>query len=398
VVSAPRPASRVAELDGFRGIGCFLVLVVHTWPSQTFFAWGMMEMFFVLSGFLITGILLRTDLRRPIGLRNFLVRRILRIWPVYFTALGLAIALWLYKLHADPARWAGVTWWPDFVFLQFTNGYLGASNWDVHYAPWFRMSWSLAVEEQFYVVWPLALILMRGRRGPMFAFCLALLVISVTMRALDYPLNLLLTRADGFALGATLAMLQESVDAHPQLRARANRISWLLIGLASLAIVPYIVVGVATGAVDNYGQIGSYGNWTVLVLAYSALFFGLFGLMRNGQLTGLKAFLSFGLFTWLGEVSYAIYMYQGTTRTFVYDLLEPVGSLPPLLIHLLGILACVAMGPLSAWLIENRFERIKRRFPVIVRNEHDPVPAPLFGGTPSPAAGVGAIAWPRPRR
>jgi len=85
--------SRIKSLDGLRGSGAIGVLCMHAFPLAVFWNWIRMEMFFVLSGFLITTILLRTDLTQPHSLRNFIARRALRIWPVYYVGLFSAFLL-----------------------------------------------------------------------------------------------------------------------------------------------------------------------------------------------------------------------------------------------------------------------------------------------------------------
>jgi peptidoglycan/LPS O-acetylase OafA/YrhL len=83
---------RLTQLDGLRGIAALGVVLFHCFGSAFFWMWSFVDLFFVLSGFLITGILLRRPLDGA-ALKNFWMRRILRIWPVYYLALALALGL-----------------------------------------------------------------------------------------------------------------------------------------------------------------------------------------------------------------------------------------------------------------------------------------------------------------
>jgi peptidoglycan/LPS O-acetylase OafA/YrhL len=157
-LSAARPeaadASRhVPSLDGVRGLAIVLVLAFHAWPSQwTAFGWMGVDLFFVLSGFLITGILFdgRETARRA---RTFYIRRILRIMPLYYAVLILMFVV-LPLIHRPH----------DLVYEQLAGDqawyWTYTSNWllGLQIPPHFNYMnhfWSLAVEEQFYLVWPL---------------------------------------------------------------------------------------------------------------------------------------------------------------------------------------------------------------------------------------------------
>ncbi len=156
--SAARPdaadASRhVPSLDGVRGLAVLLVLAFHAWPSQwTAFGWMGVDLFFVLSGFLITGIL--SDGRETAHrARTFYIRRILRIMPLYYAVLILMFVV-LPLIHRPH----------DLVYDQLAHDqawyWTYTSNWLLGFQipPHFNYMnhfWSLAVEEQFYLVWPL---------------------------------------------------------------------------------------------------------------------------------------------------------------------------------------------------------------------------------------------------
>jgi len=358
---------RISELDGLRGIAASLVLVHHAFPVPLYWGWVGMETFFGLSGYLITTILLRSDITQPLAMRNFLIRRALRIWPVYFCALFGALGIWLLFRHHNPEAFPGVLWWKYFVFLQFTEGYTTQDmSYMEHYVHWFRLSWSLATEEQYYILWPLLILLVRGRRGLMLAFCAAVLLTSIHLRASGYALNLLLTRADGFALGSAMALLQESLPGRSAVfrqRLIAVYTAALLLGLG--VILPYILIGYATNAVQQYDDIVRYGNWTVLVIAAALLAFGLIGLLRNDRLPRLQRLLSWRPFTYLGETSYAVYMFQGLVFVVVRNLAKQLGIADSLLLEVVAIVLCLITGQVSKLVIERPMQRFKRYFPVI---------------------------------
>jgi len=359
--------SRIAELDGLRGVASLFVLFHHAFPTKLFWAWIWMEAFFVLSGFLITTILLRSDLHQPLAIRNFLIRRGLRIWPVYYVGLLGAIAIWCLFQWNNPNAYPDVIWWKHFFYLQFTEGYFTTdASYMQEYAQWFRLSWSLAVEEQYYLLWPLLIVLVGGRRWLMFAFCAAVLAICFYMRAGGHALNLLLTRGDGFALGSALALLQEMARARgPVFQQNLLRTYFLAALCGSAVILPYIVLGHAAGAVRLYDDILRYGNWTLNVLAAALMFFGIIGLMSNERLPALRRWMSWRPLTWLGEVSYAVYMFQSLVFVVAHQIARHLPGEQRIALSLIAIVVSIALGPLSQRFIERPFNRLKHRFPVI---------------------------------
>lgn len=329
-----------------------------------------MEMFFVLSGFLITTILLHTDTSSPAAIRNFLIRRGLRIWPVYYVALLGAIGIWLLYQWNNTNAYPHLLWWKYFFYLQFTEGYFTTDTAYIqNYAQWFRLSWSLAVEEQYYLLWPLLIVLVSGRRTWMFAFCITVLVICIYMRHSGHALNLLLTRGDGFALGSALAMLQEASRTRgPQFRKGLNLVYCVAAAGGLATILPYIVIGYASGAVQEYDDIVRYGNWTLNVFAAAALYFGLIGLMSNGHLRLMQCCMSWRPLTWLGEVSYAVYMFQSMVFLVIHQLTRSFHGSERVIFDLLAIAISIALGPLSRRFLEQPINNLKHHFPVVTRD------------------------------
>jgi peptidoglycan/LPS O-acetylase OafA/YrhL len=220
-----RAPSRVVypALDGVRGIAVLLVMLHNltilehresifekVWVFATDAGWIGVQLFFVLSGFLITGILL-DERGKPRFFRDFYLRRIVRIFPLYYLVLVARFAI-LPRFLPDTAVpfdvaigfWLYVSNWTELVTLG-VNG--------------FGHFWSLAVEEQFYLAWPLAVARL-GARGLAWA-CVALIAISgiarfvIVARGVD-PHWLYLstaTRADALAFGALVAIAIRDVRA-----------------------------------------------------------------------------------------------------------------------------------------------------------------------------------------
>src|SRR5580698_6185027 len=152
--ATPQPGiSRMPSLDGLRAVAVLLVIVFHLELSKTFtpvrYLWRFdigytgVKIFFVLSGFLITTLLLREHARHgKIDWGDFYLRRIFRIFPAYYTYLALAGV-------AVAAGWATASR-GDFLWAAIFLS-------DYHKAEWALLhTWSLAVEEQFYLLWPTA--------------------------------------------------------------------------------------------------------------------------------------------------------------------------------------------------------------------------------------------------
>lgn len=359
---------RIAELDGLRGVASLFVLFHHAFATHVFWAWIWLEMFFVLSGFLITTILLHADLTQPRAMVNFIIRRGLRIWPVYYLALLGAIAIWLVQTWNDPAD--QTVWWKCFFYIQFTEGYATVDpSFLDHYATWFRASWSLALEEQYYLLWPLLIVLVRGKTSAMFAFCIALIVAGFYMRSTGHSLNLLLTRGDGLALGSALAMVQHMAGTRsPAFQRRLKGVYAASLALGLAVVVPYVVLGHLNDEIQIYADITRYGNWTVNVFGAALLFFGLIGLLVSGHLGSVRRFFSWRPFTYLGEVSYAVYIYQGLVFVVVYKLAK--GFLPPqhVVPSLVAIAISIALGPLSMRFFERPILKLNRYFPMPSRD------------------------------
>lgn len=217
------PASYIPSLDGLRGIAIILVMLHHfTYYRPTAglegmigsllnFGWAGVDLFFVLSGFLITGILLDTRGSERY-FTTFYARRTLRIFPLYYLVLFVALIVLpqFPVLHdAVVARDNLPPQWPYWVYL--TNFSIAARGW-AH--GWVDVGWSLAIEEHFYLVWPLVIWLCPPRLVA--ALCAVIIVAGPAARvfaraAMVEPLSIyLLTwfRLDGLATGALLALAQ----------------------------------------------------------------------------------------------------------------------------------------------------------------------------------------------
>lgn len=248
----------IPQFDYLRGIAVLVVMLFHgshdvqSFPMARYveFGWTGVDLFFVLSGFLITGILF--DTREQKGyFTNFYARRILRIWPLYFALLGvmfIAVPLVLPRWSATAMAGAKPAW----TFVLFIQ------NLAIPHAITGPLSatWSLAIEEQFYFAWPLLIWLLPRKAIQRVAIaiivCSPLLRLGLTLSHAHVAMYFnTFTRLDGLAVGSFLAIWLRDADAKTVKR---WALAALPIALAAAIFIEqtwirYSAIAIAAGAI-----------------------------------------------------------------------------------------------------------------------------------------------------
>lgn len=284
------------QLDGLRGLAVLLVFLHHA--LQVPLAWNGVDLFFILSGYLITGILLRDSERMGFGtmLGSFYLRRAERILPPYVIAVGLIV--WLF-----PVDWHHL--WPYYTFFLQNVPYGFQFGGFTPLVP----LWSLAVEQHFYLVWPL-LVFFLPRRW--LAPCmLVLIAVTPILRAVCTPYlphpetiyALTPFRVDALAAGALAALWLPGVTSA---QAERRTVRW-----AQLSMLLGVVLFVAFGVHPWFRRDANTPVFNGLAYSFNLLVLG--GLFvwatveRGGWLVRL---LSFSWLRGLGRISYMFYLLQ----------------------------------------------------------------------------------------
>lgn len=384
-VSAPENRAFYPALDGLRAVAFTLVFLIHY--VRLPWGWSGVNMFFVLSGFLITGILLDTR-DDPHRARNFYVRRTLRIFPLYYGVM-LALLVLHPLLHWQWTRaWLA---WPLYLgnFLRFVNPAAAVIGSPLQHAAdgWLRLGrfpraglyvghfWSLCVEEQFYLLWPWVVFLVRSRKALLW-ICGSVVVIAPVVRvALEFTAPMwmidreLLYRftplqLDSLLLGALLALLWRG--AHRE----------LLIRIGSLAAPLLLAVATIYAWADlrEFSLIGfssyPYPWWKFsLGLSYINVTTAAILLACLGTGTALYKLLSGPAVRGIGRISYGAYVFHDIFHDLYAHILSVAGrhlSLP-LSFQLIGTaMLGYPCTLLVAWLsfrfLESPFLNLKQRF------------------------------------
>jgi peptidoglycan/LPS O-acetylase OafA/YrhL len=298
---------RIPELDGLRALAASAILLFHLNPPRFFVGWTGVDLFFVLSGYLITSIILRNN-SEPQFLRTFYIRRGLRIWPVYYLVfLCLIVANpWLPKPERLDA-------WPYYAtYTQNLPSYWHRAM--PPFNPCFDHTWTLAIEEQFYLVWPALVALVGPRRVGL--LCCAVIALSWKLRAGGdwffflaprMSERLLLARGDGFALGGLLAWFL----ARPESTLRhLRRLGPPLCALLALGAGLYLSYGMTQEGPIGFLGLPTPSDPAGTILAVDLCFAGVIGLVLLGQGHPLLAPLRFAPLVYLGRISYGLYMYH----------------------------------------------------------------------------------------
>lgn len=343
---------RLAELDSLRGFAAIGVLCLHTMTSLFFWAWSCVDFFFVLSGFLITSILLH-QAKTPRDLPTFFMRRVLRIWPVYYLTWALAAFLQLaYAASHDQSPTLPAGHWMALAFVQNTEHYIPGAG-PVESLWFFAHGWSLAVEEQFYLLWPLIVVVLRPRRRVLTFCAIAMLVAANLARANGQSFYLLSTRVDGLIFGIALAYAQTAGLLHPQARSRWLGPALMLAGL--MLLLPYLS---SLGRHDLFGVNRHRG---IEVTAFAMFYAGAVAVAISWRGSGLLAPLRWPALLHLGRISFATYMFQ-VPIAFVLLLGMHAGLYDRLAVEILIWVLTLTAAQLSYRYIERPMESMKRHF------------------------------------
>ncbi len=371
-VETAGPGRHIPALDGIRALAILLVIphnvdVMSTsYPAYDYpvaallhAGWIGVQLFFVLSGFLISGNLL--DSRGSSHFFSaFFARRALRILPLYFSVLGVALVLTPALLPIPQSLRDTL---PHQVWLwtflsNWTDPYGGAVYGFSHF-------WSLAVEEQFYLLWPLVVFCCGPRT--LLGVCLALtgvaLVARTALLATHFPHEALymftICRMDALALGAAAACLVRI----PATRARLSKMTR---GMALFAAIVFLITVAATRGLAAFDIRAQSIGYTLLAVTF-ALIILLTALPTQGIVATGMRILGSATLRPVGRYSYGMYVLHLPLHVFVgmpilHRVVAEVTPGVALTYTALMTVATFAFAAVSYELLERRFLQMKRRF------------------------------------
>jgi len=370
-----RVSGHLPGLDGVRGLAILLVLAVHFIGNAAAESWGErlaaklgaygvlgVDLFFVLSGFLITGLLLDSKGARGY-FRNFYARRTLRIFPLYYAVLALLFVV-LPRLTVLPQPLEEARRHQAWLWTYTTNFFIAArASWALTYVSHF---WSLAIEEHFYLLWPL--VVFSFRRQTLERICIGVIGAALALRiglmlggVSELSISVLTPcRIDTLCVGALLAAVARREGGAALLVQRSGRAAVVLGGI-SLALAGWC-------AATHLGLPVLRPLRTTLF----AMFFGALTLMSvQDPRQGLVARLFHA--SWLrvlGKYSYGLYVYHGIAAQHMHQLRVQDRLATLLGGHTRGMVAQAVVGvavsllvaAVSYELFEKRFLALKRFF------------------------------------
>ncbi|MGC2168032.1 MAG: acyltransferase [Acidimicrobiales bacterium] len=294
-------------LDGMRAVAVLAVVGYHL-ALPHFDSGGFLgvDVFFVLSGFLITSLLIGEKMATGVvNMRDFAARRALRLLPALLAVILLAVAAVLTIRGVSFYRHDTLFDIPAVLF--FVGNWLIPLSGHLNQLGLFTQTWSLSVEEQFYLIWPICLVATMGRfPRARIAFGLLLLVglewivrLALVLSGASYARIYYSTffHSDGLLLGASLALLA-SERLLPSKFATSRRLPWLALGI----IIAMMLAG--------YGSL-PYG-WAIMTPITVAATALVIASVTSGSASPLSRSLSVKPLLWIGKRSYGIYLWHAT--------------------------------------------------------------------------------------
>jgi peptidoglycan/LPS O-acetylase OafA/YrhL len=363
MINGARPValSHMPQLDGLRAYAVIAVLVHHLLtqqilPSISAPSWGLLgvRLFFVLSGFLITGLLLEARRQAEIVgdtrfgvITRFYIRRALRIFPLYY------LVLWGALLWGPADAREQLPWLATYTY----NLWISGLGW---YPDYFSHFWSLCVEEQFYLFWPWIVLFTPRRHLKYYALAMVLAAPLFRFSAIYAEVNgvasytLTPSSLDALGLGALLAMYTNGCPASAEFERR------LRVTVLPIAIAGLLLAAKSRWLNDVFSEMFIALAFMWLVAAASRDSTGVFG-----------ALLKFAPVMYLGKISYGIYVYHLLTP-HVLNAITKTWGYPAFEKNALGFVGytvlTIAVASLSWFLLERPLNGLKDRLPRLRMN------------------------------
>lgn len=338
----------------------------RAWAFVAYPGWAGVDLFFVLSGFLITGILVDA---RAAGTPRviFYARRMLRIFPLYYVVLVLvlAVAPGAHGLIGGAEMLRSAPW---YSWLYLMNWQIAAEN--AFPDTGLGVAWTLAIEEQFYLLWPLVVFAVAPRR--LAAVAAAMVVLAIAWRAAvlvhgGTPIQASVTtpaRIDSLAIGAWLSLM---VRQPTRWQAVSRRAPLVLIGAAGILLG----LGISDGGLFPDRPFMSVFGYTLLAAAFGAL---LILILRAAPGSVLQRLFSSRTLTTLGKYSYAIYLFHRIWQevldhsVFAGAPFAVAGSMLPWQVayYIAGLGGSLLLAVVSWRILERRVLTLKDRLPYAI--------------------------------
>jgi len=370
--------NRIKELDGLRGVAVIIVIALHIFKRASYFTnhpillfitdlttvgWVGVDIFFTLSGFLITSILLRAK-NQEHYFRNFYVRRVLRIFPLYYAAIAF-ILLFAPKLEAEFLNQLNVVL-P--VLLLYQQNWAMLFN-SFHLTGYLGVTWSLAVEEQFYFIWPFVVFFLD--REKLIKVSFGYIAVSIVARILGALFWGDLGKVSAFfaygsfarfeemLIGALLAIFLAGEGAREYVRRYSLAV--FVVSLSAFAALCFMMLPTLPHM--------EYANYPLTIGGYTtaALFTtGLIGVfVTHPPQNVLRRLFQNSILAFFGKYSYSMYLFHVTAGLILLDIFwhSELRGWKPYFLYIIATYAVTVLISLLTWnLLEKHMLGLKKYF------------------------------------
>jgi len=357
------PERHVRSLDGVRAIAIIGVLLTHAGAPLFEAGWLGVDLFFALSGFLITTLLLEEHARvGAISYKDFLVRRALRLMPAYLLYVAVmtyGIWGWSGSVRTPHGTWTPegytVALWTYVVNFAPMGGLWNGQEVTVHL-------WSLAVEQQYYLVWPLVIAAMASRPSRLLGVAIAITLIELAA-FIFWPGDGLFKTSMLFTRGFTLALASTCAIAAFHYRER-------LYAAPHLALNAVGAIAIALAFAFSTLKVWPHEKILTVLLPFMSLAFAVWiARLWYGPAVPrvVDRMLLNGAMQYIGKVSYGIYLYHELVRVAVWYYGKPLMAAWPTSVGYLVrlgayVLLSLVVAGLSYELIEKNFLKLRKLF------------------------------------
>jgi peptidoglycan/LPS O-acetylase OafA/YrhL len=347
---------RIPSLDGLRGIAILLVIAYHYFGFIGIFSlgWSGVDLFFVLSGFLITGKLLDTADNKDY-FPHFFRNRILRIFPLYYLTLILffsAVFLIATKEHWEALRFYREHWLSFFTFTQNWSLIFFGSPGDKYLTHF----WSLAAEEQFYIVWPFVIYFIRNKKKlfTILLTCIPLIIVVRSYIYIQYPSHAeaphyycnSFCRMDSFIFGALISIAGRT----------GLRITLKIVRILFLTSLVLIGIGIlASGSAGLSNPFFATIGYSLIGIFYAFLLY-----ISIQPKTFLSKLFTAPFLRFCGKISYGLYIFHVPVRLILgsrlYNWMQAIFPRNPTLVLFISLSFCLLMTFVISIISFNYFE------------------------------------------